>query len=50
MNENDIQSNQEFKHSPDYCSVIFKGKHYTFTPHAAQAIQLLHEQYLYGTP
>ena len=50
MNENDIQRNQEFKHSPDYCSVIFKGRHYTFTSHAAQAVHLLHEQYLNGTP
>ena len=50
MNEKDIQINLEFKHSPDYRSVMFKDRHYTFTSNAAQAVQLLHEQYLNGTP
>ena len=38
MNEKKIHTNPEFKHSPDYRS------------YAAQAVQLLHEQYLNGTP
>jgi hypothetical protein len=40
----------EFRHSPDYRSVHFNGTLYTLTSLQAQVVQLLHEQYLNGTP
>ena len=49
MCSDDLISN-DFRHSPDYRSVRLNGKLYALTPLAAQAIQLLHEQFMQGTP
>ncbi len=39
-----------FMHSPDYRSVNFRGKMFTFTSRQAQAVEILHEAYNRGTP
>ena len=50
MNDKELQGSTDFRHSSDYRCVTLKGKHYTFTSLAAQAIQILHEHYLQDTP
>ena len=50
MNKADTSSAQDFNHSPDYRSIVFRGKYYTLTSFAAQAMQILHEQYRKGVP
>ncbi|MFC1538215.1 hypothetical protein ACFL6H_02230 [Candidatus Latescibacterota bacterium] len=44
----DFDSN--FQHSPDYRSINVRGETYTLTALMAQAVQILHEFYLKGTP
>jgi len=41
---------QEFKHSPDYASVIWRGQEYQFNEDQATCVRLLHEAWLEGTP
>lgn len=39
-----------FSHSPDYCSITFRGKPQTLTTRQAQVIKMLHEEHQRGTP
>jgi hypothetical protein len=50
--EKDIEESKEteFCASPDYHSVLFKGKVYSFGAMQAKAIQILHESFKNGTP
>ena len=41
---------QEFKHSPDYTSVNWRGQEYQFNKNQATCVRLLHEAWLEGTP
>jgi hypothetical protein len=43
-------NHKSFKHSPDYRSIFFDGKHYTSTARQAQIIQMLHIASASGTP
>ena len=47
----DLQSQSGlFSHSPDYRSVTLRGRPYFLTPLQAQVVQILHENFLNGTP
>ena len=50
MNAEEGQQHPDFNPSPDYRSVNYKGKLYSFTGRAAEVIQILHQQYLLGSP
>ena len=45
-----LKSSSEFRHSPDYATVVRHGKQFTLTPQQAQIIQILHEAFKNGTP
>jgi len=44
-----LKSSSEFRHSPDYATVVRHGKQFTLTPQQAQIIQILHEAFKNGT-
>ena len=40
---------EEFRHSPDYATVIWKGQAFYFNRHQATCVRLLHEGWMNGT-
>ena len=40
---------EEFRHSPDYATVIWKGQAFYFNRHQAACVRLLHEGWMNGT-
>ena len=40
---------EEFRHSPDYATVIWKGQVFYFNSHQAACVRLLHEGWMNGT-
>ncbi|MCL0099936.1 hypothetical protein M1O55_03595 [Dehalococcoidia bacterium] len=40
---------EEFRHSPDYATVIWKGQPFYFNRHQAACVSLLHEGWMNGT-
>ena len=43
------QQVEEFRHSPDYATVIWKGQAFYFNRHQAACVRLLHEGWMNGT-
>ena len=41
---------EEFRHSPDYATVIWKGQAFYFNKNQATCVRFLHEAWLNGTP
>ena len=39
---------QEFEHSPDYATVIWRGREFHFSPMQSHAVRLLHEEFQAG--
>ena len=39
---------QEFEHSPDYATVIWRGREFHFSPMQSHAVRLLHEEFQEG--
>jgi len=41
---------REFEHSPDYRTIVFRGKRYVLTSQQARAVEILHEAFQSGKP